>query len=646
METCSSISMIPPEWWRVDKALRRYVPVPELDASVCHIAELPNGAAMGIRCEEDAELQLVIRDSPTESWKPVNELTADNGTVVNLRRHVFLQGDWLFATNSGTAIFPIDSGRAVEFDGSSARLRSLTELGTADKMVAVAQRRPRTKDAVRVVYNRVHENDRTYTVVDISTIHGNVEVRTGLRHAPTDIHPGGYLSHGPYYTDWATRTTRPAIRLPYNASNVLEQVFLPQLVVCRTKPVVVSVHGEVLVLDSIDRLPFLHPVGFNSRLGRVKASAVLERISVQVLDDTTFLYPSRFPGRLSVTGSYVRMPSINIAPQSARFTCGSLDHVGRQVIAGSMIARFDGVRWDTIPFPPNLRDSGVVISSMVFRGVDTIIAAARGYGVGSSVENDFRYRRGGVVLSADGGASWSIRPLPHQEQWVEHLTQGPYGALYVWATSMVLDVDNSLPTQPIPRYGTARLSRSSDGGETWHSLFVDEADDVVRRPALDHQWSISFAGTEYMAISIPSAIYVAPGIGAPFSEVLNLPFTATYGGCALDADSTLWVVGTHGLHRRSLKTTGVAADGVPRLSMRVVPNPVADVCTIKLNVPGFGTVMPDAVTLTSADGSLSLRVPRNGSVYPLDTRSLPPGAYIAYGVVGRDIVSATVVVVR
>jgi hypothetical protein len=115
--------------------------------------------------------------------------------------------------------------------------------------------------------------------------------------------------------------------------------------------------------------------------------------------------------------------------------------------------------------------------------------------------------------------------------------------------------DSSYPQRE--RNGSARLYRSDDDGQSWAEIFVDEADEDIRRSMGVHQWSISFSDTDALAICTGRGVFVSRGLRGPFQEVLDLPFGAFFGGCAFDAEGMLWVVGTHGVHRRSPLTSAV-----------------------------------------------------------------------------------------
>lgn len=637
-------------WFFVDTASRTYTPTADIATDICHICVLPSGAAMGIRCNVGDETDLVIRRSSSGPWESVPRLAAPNGNFVNPKSQVYLRGSWLTTLSSGRALFVIDSGRAIEFDGDSVRLRLLGDDMIAGKLASVLTVRPRGEDLLRAVYEVRTTSGRTYTTVDISLVTGQTQVRRGKRFQPLDMNEQGYLSGGPYFTDWATGTSRPALRYsPGNRSIRDVQDLLPslrQVVALGTTPLTVTGEGEVLVLDQFQRLPFLYPGSFSSRTDTKAGSVVLNRVSIHVVDDTSFVYPSLYPTRNSKSGQNFRMPGIDILRSNARLTCGATDGQGRQLLAGSAIIRLNGATWDSIPFPDRFRDSAVTISSIAVYGTDTIIAAGRGYGIGSSTEGTFAERRGGIVMSTNGGRDWSNLNLPQQEQWVESLTKGPDGALYCWATSMIFDTDNGTFASVQPRYGSARVYRSSDKGLTWTELFIDEADDNLRRPAVDHQWSISFSPSSVIAISTPTAIYVAPGVGDPFVKVLSLPANASFGGCALDADGYLWVAGSHGLHRRESITSSINAGQAPRAGVTVSPNPTLDRCIIMISSGESLQRLPEHVTITSVDGSVVQHVPGVDGEYSTATTHLPAGAYVVHAVVGTDVVSTLFTVVR
>lgn len=637
----------PEEWWKVDTAARQYVRAPDLDPTVCHIAELGNGSAMAIRCSAGDEVNLVVRPSPSAPWEVVPPLEAENGTLIDPRRHVYPNGHWLFATQVGTALFILDSGRAVEYNGTTLRLRLFDNDRISGRLRSVESIRPRTPDVIRAVYEIGRGIRRTVTIVDVSTVHGNVvAIRRGLRAVPEDVNESGYLSRGPHYTSWTSGITRPALRLGDDDASLREQQYLRQVVACGKTAVTLGTTGEQYVLDSLHLLPMVH----SQTVPQVGSINFLEqlrtRASMFVIDDSTWMVPTTVPRLARTSGRTDTLPMLSNVTQAPVITCCTKDAAGRLVVAGNVIARLNGTVWDTIPYPDVLRDSAVVISSLVFRAADTIIVAGRGYGIGSSVLDGFRYRRGGIVMSTDGGATWSQRALPRQEEWVENLTTGPDGALYCWATSMVFDAAYTQPANPMGRYGSARLYRSPDGGMTWTEFYVDEADEEQRRQAVDHQWSISFLGTNALAISTPTGIFISRGIGLQFQAIEDLPLTATFGGCALDSEGMLWVSSSQGLHRRSPWTSAVNEGKGTRASLRVIPQPVTDVCTLELQAADESWGLPEFVTLTSLDGSTSCIVMRHGTRYQTSTQTLAPGVYVAHARTGENSISTMVVIQR
>ncbi len=632
-------------WYRVDTLLRKYVRAQGYDSSVCHIAELPGGAAMAISCIEGDESQLVVRRSSEAQWEVVEPFNLGNGVVVNPRRHVFLMGEALFSTAAGTALFVLDSGRAVEFDGTNVRLRQFTTEPSIGRLMKAE--RPRRHDVIRLIYElRLQGKPRRYTLIDVSTISGEVlDYRDRLHSNPLDVDLSGYLSHGPYFTGWHDGITRPAIRLSVvgsTLSTLTEQPYMNQVVVCGTSSVMVGSSG-VFVLDSLHLLPRVCQTAV-----RPLASGILDltgRESILVADDTTVVYPSLYAPTLISTTSTAEtpLPTTGLSQRDV-ITSAAKDGDGRIVIAGNVILRLNGITWDTIPFPEQLvgPEVTVTISSFVFRGVDTIIVAARGYGVGNSTVGEFQYYRGGVWYTSDGGRSWSERVLPKDEQWVENLSWAPDGSLYCWATSMVQD--SAYPQGG--RSGSARLYRSDDGGQSWAEIFVDEADEDIRRSTGVHQWSISFSDTNALAICTARGVFVSRGLRGPFQEVLDLPFGAFFGGCAFDSEGMLWVVGTHGVHRRSPLTSAVNEEFYTEASLHVAPMPVTDECTITIRTGGYTNALPDYVTLTSIVGSTSLRVDRQGGTYPTSTQMLSPGLYVVHAKVGRNVVSTLAIITR
>lgn len=278
------------------------------------------------------------------------------------------------------------------------------------------------------------------------------------------------------------------------------------------------------------------------------------------------------------------------------------------------------------------------------------MVAGRGYRLGSSSKDSFEIHRGGVAVSYDGGKSWQHRSLPRDEQWVENLVIGPDGAVYCWATKMVFDFDHGSRWAPAPMYGTARLYRSTDLGNSWHLLFTDDyATDTSPRAAVDHQWSISFSPSGAIAISTPLSVFVAAAVGEEFTPVEELPFGATIGGAAFGQEGTLWVAGSHGIHKRSVTTSVKPPDSFTNnllTSIAAQPNPAFDKVILRISTGGVSASLPDYLMLTSLDGVQRYRIARNGDKYIATSADVCSGAYVASANLDGKIVTTLVFVVR
>lgn len=633
------------QWYVVDTTSRRYMPAATLDEGMCQYAVLSNGAAMAMRCIEGDETGLSFRTSRDGPWQDVPPLVTPEGTMVRPASVVTGRSQWLLTTSTNKAVFILDSGRVIEFDGSNVRVRSLVNGVISGELLTGASRPRYDIGQALLVYQVREQGSTSYAAVIYSLRDESTVVYRGLRHVPVTITPGGYLSRGPYHTDVVTGRTSPTVRVFDDNALPVGQPHLPQVVPCGTWPVAIAQSGEMFVADDEQRTPSLHALRTKGRNDAILGKTVLGRLSLLPMNDTSFLVPDWVPRIVGLEGLVRQMPRIQV-PNTTDVTCAAIDRQRRVLVGGSFIARSNDTAWDVLPYPEQFSDAKVLVSSITTHAPSTIYAAARGHGVGSSTESSFQWRRGGIVVTTDDGITWETVPLPANEQWVEHLTTGPDGALYCWATTMVLDTDYGTEQNPMPRYGTARLYRSVDGGATWVTIFTDEADDEMRRQAVDHQWSISFAPNGAMAINTPDAVYVAPTPTSAFTAFDDLPFNARIGGCAFAADNTLWVVGSHGIHKRSLQTSSVLEEVSQNTALLVTPNPVTDQLVIRCKVSGHSSALPDHVLLTSIDGTMTQRIPLTGTVYQAETSDLPAGVYVASARFGSSVVSAKVVIVR
>lgn len=559
-------------WFRVDTNEREYKEATDLDARLCRFALLTDGSGLAIQCEEGDEINLMFRTTTDMSWRPVPILSSPTGAVIDPKRIVFQRSDWLFRTATNKAVLFLDSGLVLEFNGAAFAVRSLSPTIRGGKLVSNGQPRVRGENIIRLLYQAGTGEASQYSTVSYSLENEQVKIYDGLRYSPQDLNNEGYVSAGPYFTDWESLRTRPAITLGSINGKPIQQPYLLQVAVCGATPIVLTEQNDVVSVDSssnhVVRLPYA-----GARVGQTSlTSAILRRSMVSSIDDTTFIIPAIAPRVASVSGQSVRLPVISGAPFTAIVTCAHAESASNVLVAGSLLARYNGTNWQNIPFPPQIKDPEVLISSALFRSSDTIMIAARGHFTGSSSTNSFANKPGGVLFSSDQGKSWRECRLPMNEQWVESLIQGPTGDIFCWATDMYLDQAFGAGGSTMPRYGSSRLYSTSDWGQSWKEIYVDRADDSLRRPATEHQWSIDFASNGSIAISTPQRVLVSSGNGSNFNEVSDLPFDVEIGGCGFGSDGALWVVGSHGIHRRNATTSvlGGRTDLRPVESQRIV----------------------------------------------------------------------------
>lgn len=636
----------PGQWFRVDTTTRKYEPYSGFDSTVFQMALLDNGAGLATRYRGGYESDLLVRSSASAPWEVVPQLISPAGTKINPKLSVIANSQMFFATKSGKAVLLLDSGRAIVYDGGEVTVRNLDKQEIRGTLSAVTSPRPGVSDVIRAVYDVRDGSTRTYTVVDYSVVTDSVRVVSGLTYKPVDLNQTGYLSSGPYFTKWSTGVTRPAISIHDEFGTPQGQQYIAQVTLCGQTPVIIATSGEVFVVDSIHQLPRLHPATTNKRSRSLQSETVLQRVSGKVVGDTLVLWPNEWTKLISVNGGTTNLPKLVPTASNSVVTCATVDEQKRIVVAGNRIDQYDGTTWSSIPFPEQFKDSAVVISSIVVLGTDVLIASGRGYEIGSSAKDVFRKRRGGIAISSDGGLTWTTRPLPLNEQWVESLTVGPDGSLFCWATSMIFDESYGLPIDPMPRYGAARLYSSTNQGRTWTVLFVDEADEVVRRRAVDHQWAISVSGTGAIAISTPTAIYRSIGKAEPFERVNEFAVNAKFGGCALDPSGVLWAVGSNGIHRRTPTTSTASEENCLLSSLLVVPNPATSNISIRVVSTSNISSLPESMNLTSVCGTRTYTVPRSGVLYEISSQDIPSGAYVASAIIDKNIVSTRVLVLK
>jgi hypothetical protein len=629
-------------WFIVDTITRTYKPAANVDADMCQFALLTNGAGLALKCIEGDETQLMFRQSEAETWAPVPNLETPEGSVIDIKRYVYGRSDFLHTTKTGKAVFFLDSGYVIEYNGTTISLRSMVSDAAVGRLTTGPSVLVRGRDRMRLVYQSGIGTSRRYAIATYSLADESVDLHTGLLYAPEDVSSNGYLHAGPFFTDWASGRARPVITAVNADGNVVDQPYVSQVILCSSTPVV-AVDNTILIVDDPGKLPHLSPIPDFKSTQSSAASSVLNRVTIQALPDSSFIIPGITPRVVDLSGKSMSLPVITGIPSNARATCANTSDPLHPVIAGTFVASFNGASWEVIPYPEHFTDQDVVVSSVVTRGRDTIILAARGHGFGSSTIDSFVVRKGGIVVSTNRGQTWQSRPLPLDEQWVESLTQAPNGSLYCWATNMVLDQSFASGGAATPRYGSARLYSSPDLGITWTEEFLDRADDLVRRPAPEHQWSISATSAGAMTISCPEGAYVSPTAGLGFQQLTDLPFNSKIAGSVISDDGNVWVVGSHGISRRSI-LTGVREGNSKRSELVVSPNPASDLLTIHVNTPHSLYEIPDCIPIYHLDGRVAREATKNGAVYLADVSDLPSGIYVVRSNIGGTVASAKVVV--
>lgn len=241
-------------WYSVDTLHRRYDTTFQLDPSMCKYALLEGGAGLAIRCVQGDEMDLMMRRSPSDPWESVPPLTTEEGVVLDPKRFIYLKSQWLLLTRSNKAVLFLDSGRVIEFDGQTTRVRTLGVSPIQGNFNGDLQR-VRDPDIIRIVYlvNTSSPPFKIYTIIDYSLATEEVNIREGLARVPQDISSGGYLSHGPYYTDWVSSVTRPAIAAFDRDGRPVDQLYLCQIIICGSIPVVVAETGDIFAVDDPPR---------------------------------------------------------------------------------------------------------------------------------------------------------------------------------------------------------------------------------------------------------------------------------------------------------------------------------------------------------------------------------------------------------
>jgi hypothetical protein len=363
-------------------------------------------------------------------------------------------------------------------------------------------------------------------------------------------------------------------------------------------------------------------------------------------------------GEVIVPGGFVTKGGTNIDVYTSEqvfkgslpATCAHIGDDGSWFIGSYDIARKREGTWSMITIPREVRDSVVAISSISSITPSRLIVGLRASSVGSSLSESWAPRKGGLVMSQDDGATWRSVPLPQGEQWVESVTRGPNGDLYCWATNMVTDSAYGGGFNPQLRHGSARLYRTTDLGLSWSTLYVDEVDEVERRAAALHQWSISFSSDGAIAINTPFEVLTAQKVGEAFTPVLDLPPAAGIGGVVFDQAGDLWIGTSYGLHRRSLNPSSISEDETASqlsealYALHAQPNPVTDYVVFTLTSSLNAASLPDFITLSSINGATTVRIPRSDSVYELSSVALPAGVYTASAHVGTTVVSTMIVI--
>ena len=213
---------------------------------------------------------------------------------------------------------------------------------------------------------------------------------------------------------------------------------------------------------------------------------------------------------------------------------------------------------------------------------------------------------------------------------------------------MVFDTTLRGKADPYVRNGTATLYRSVKPSGPWIKIFTDDADPSTRREAFVFQWPISFSPRGRIATCTPRAVFVAENHEAPFQEVLDLPITERFGGVAFGDDEELWIGGSYGVHKRMIGTTNVG-EQLPELNRNGAlvawPNPATDKVEFRLQITD-AALLPNHVLLISADGTTTVKVPRINNTFSISTGSLASGLYFATALIGSQVATARIVVVR
>lgn len=640
------LSIDPPQWYVVDAASRMYTKS-SLDPAYCRYALLPSGAGMAIKHIDGDEVNISIRSSAEAPWQQVPTLATTDGAAIQPERTVYLNSDRLFATQTGKAIFFLDSARMIVYDGVTATIRSLTPTLLRGEIVHEVQR-VRGNNVLRLSYRVTTEGmPDSYVTIEYSLETEQVKVYETGNVMIVDVNDRGYLSSAAFFSRWDSPIARPVLSALDDLGNPIGQVFVDQVGVSGGLPFLTDVQGNLYAIDNEETLPGVMPGRVLYLLQNTLSKRLLRRVSVLGLGDSSVAIPGSVRVNISRLGVQpVRVPGV--VSLQGYMTCVARQTDGRFFMGGDVLARQRDTVWEIIPIPSAIRDSRATISSMAVQGNDTLVVAFRGYAEGSEIENNFSYKKGGVAISTDAGVTWNSLALPSNEQWVESLTLGPDRAWYCWATDMVFDTTLRGKADPYVRNGTATLYRSVKPSGPWIKIFTDDADPSTRREAFVFQWPISFSPRGRIATCTPRAVFVAENHEAPFQEVLDLPITERFGGVAFGDDEELWIGGSYGVHKRMIGTTNVG-EQLPELNRNGAlvawPNPATDKVEFRLQITD-AALLPNHVLLISADGTTTVKVPRINNTFSISTGSLASGLYFATALIGSQVATARIVVVR
>jgi hypothetical protein len=636
-------------WYAVDTAQRIFTPS-QLDGSFCRFAIMASGAGLAIRHGSGDEVELRFRRTGTDAWESLPELRDDAGTVVNVSRSLTGRSANLLLASPQRAVFFLDSGRVLEYDGNTFEVRTLLRDVPAGS-ISISAHAVGSDSVVRVVYQvdrTTPQKIRTYSAIDYTLPSGEFTVTDAGRYRPRDVTPFGILYDGPRFRETGASIIRAAVKAPVDADDPANQPVVRSVGMAGDDPFCLTAAGEIYAVTDPNAFPARLSVSAAAPGYDANSREVILRVTPIGVADGEVIVPGTF---VTKGGTDIdRYASERVFSGSLTGTCAHLRDNGELFIGSYDIARKREDSWSMITIPRELRDSGVAVSSISTLAPSTMIVGLRGSSIGSSTTEQWIPRKGGVIISTDDGATWRSAPLPENEQWVETVTRGPDGQVYCWATTMVMDSAYGGGITTRPRHGSARVYRTSDLGETWRLVYVDEVDEIDRRAAALHQWSISFSSSGAIAINTPFEVLTAPRVGEAFTPVEDLPPNAAIGGVVFDAAGDLWIGTRFGVHRRSLIPTSVHEDeqtgSAPRAActLHAMPNPAQEHVSISLVGATAHFPLPDHITLTSVDGAVTARIPRTGMTFEIPTTGMPAGVYTATATSGHTTISTMIVI--